>query len=86
MSPSAPVVAGRSLAAALERAGFERRGQRGSHLKLRHPGSGRIVIVPLHSELAPGTLASVCRQAGWTPPELQQHLARRRREHQPLER
>ncbi len=86
MSPSAPVVSGRSVAAALERAGFERRGQRGSHLKLRHPESGRTVIIPLHSELAPGTLASVCRQAGWSLPELQLHLASRRRERPSLER
>ena len=80
------MVSGRSVVAALERAGFERRGQRGSHLKLRNLDSGRTVIVPLHSELVSGTLASVCRQAGWSLPELQQHLARHRREPPALER
>jgi predicted RNA binding protein YcfA (HicA-like mRNA interferase family) len=37
---------------------------RGSHCKLRHPARGRTAIVPLHRELAIGTLASVLRQAG----------------------
>jgi predicted RNase H-like HicB family nuclease/predicted RNA binding protein YcfA (HicA-like mRNA interferase family) len=39
---------------ALKRAGFEqppgRRGQRGSHVKLRHPTTRRTAIVPLHQE------------------------------------
>lgn len=38
-------------------------GQRGSHAKLANP-EGRMVVVPLHRELAPGTLRSVLRQAG----------------------
>lgn len=80
MTAGGPVVAGRTVVAALERAGFERRGQRGSHVKLREPTTGRTVIVPLHPELARGTLASICRQAGWSLPELQQHLARHHRE------
>jgi predicted RNA binding protein YcfA (HicA-like mRNA interferase family) len=37
--------------------------QRGSHLKLKNE-SGRVVIVPMHRELAPGTLGSILRQAG----------------------
>lgn len=49
---------------ALERAGFVRVKQRGSHLKLRHGDTGRICVVPLHASLAAGTLASVLRQAG----------------------
>ena len=43
--------------------------QRGSHVKLRN-GFGRTVIVPLHRELAPGTLRSVVRQAGLSVGEL----------------
>ncbi|MDA8395653.1 MAG: type II toxin-antitoxin system HicA family toxin [Candidatus Dormibacteraeota bacterium] len=83
MSPTRPVVSGPDLVAALERAGFERRGQRGSHVKLRHPGSGHTVIVPLHDELARGTLASICRQAGWSTPELRRALRPRRRQSHP---
>ncbi len=46
--------------------------QRGSHVKLRNE-DGRTVIVPLHDELARGTLASILRQAGLTREELE-HL------------
>jgi predicted RNA binding protein YcfA (HicA-like mRNA interferase family) len=38
-------------------------------LKLRH-ADGRTVIVPLHRELARGTLGSILRQAGLTADEL----------------
>ena len=36
----------------------------GAMRKLRHPESGRVVIVPLHRTLAVGTLASILRQSG----------------------
>jgi predicted RNA binding protein YcfA (HicA-like mRNA interferase family) len=57
-----PVVSGRQAVKALQKLGFEEVSQRGSHIKLRDP-HGRTVIVPLHSELARGTLRSVLRQA-----------------------
>ncbi|MDL5159027.1 type II toxin-antitoxin system HicA family toxin [Actinomycetospora termitidis] len=63
MSPTLPQVSGKEVVRALTAAGFEERSTRGSHLKLRHP-DGRVVIVPLHREIARGTLASVLRQAG----------------------
>jgi predicted RNA binding protein YcfA (HicA-like mRNA interferase family) len=53
----------------LQGAGFEQISQRGSHVKLRNP-AGRTAIVPLHRELAPGTLRSVLRQAGLSIDEL----------------
>jgi len=42
--------------------GFDVISQRGSHVKLR--GKNRVTIVPLHKELAPGTLKSVLALAG----------------------
>lgn len=63
MSPALPVVSGRDTITALGRIGFEQVSQRGSHVKLRHT-SGRVAIVPLHDELAKGTLKSILRQAG----------------------
>ena len=39
--------------------------QKGSHVKLRHL-DGRTTIIPLHKELAPGTLSSVLSLAGVT--------------------
>lgn len=62
MSPRLPVVAGADVVRVLGRAGFAQISQRGSHVKLRH-ADGRTAIVPLHRELAPGTLRSVLRQA-----------------------
>ncbi|MEZ5272233.1 MAG: type II toxin-antitoxin system HicA family toxin [Ilumatobacteraceae bacterium] len=51
-------VSGRDAVTALSRVGFEQVSQRGSHVKLRN-ATGRVVIVPLHRELAPGTLGSI---------------------------
>ena len=63
MSPALPVVAGAQVVSALTKGGFERVSQRGSHVKLRRQ-DGRVVIVPLHRELAIGTLRSIVRQSG----------------------
>src|SRR5690606_40450704 len=57
MSPALPIVSGQQVVTALERIGFFHTSQRGSHVKLRHK-DGRIVIVPMHYELARGTLKS----------------------------
>jgi predicted RNA binding protein YcfA (HicA-like mRNA interferase family) len=62
VTPSLPVVSGRDVVRALTKAGFAEVSQRGSHVKLRNP-VGRTVIVPLHRELAQGTLRSILRQA-----------------------
>jgi len=62
VSSRLPVVSGRAVVGALSKQGFRQVGQRGSHVKLRND-AGRTVIVPLHRELAPGTLRSVLRQA-----------------------
>jgi predicted RNA binding protein YcfA (HicA-like mRNA interferase family) len=58
-----PRVSGAEVVKALGKVGFSQVSQRGSHLKLRN-ADGRTVIVPLHRELANGTLASILRQAG----------------------
>jgi predicted RNA binding protein YcfA (HicA-like mRNA interferase family) len=69
VSPALPQVSGREVVRALEAAGFEHRSTKGSHAKLRHP-DGRVAIVPLHRELARGTLGSILRQAGMTSGQL----------------
>jgi predicted RNA binding protein YcfA (HicA-like mRNA interferase family) len=61
-----PRVSGDDVCRALSRVGFVRVSQKGSHAKLRN-AVGRVVIVPMHRELAEGTLRSVIRQAGLTP-------------------
>jgi predicted RNA binding protein YcfA (HicA-like mRNA interferase family) len=72
--PPLPVVSGAEMVRALTRAGFVEVSRRGSHVKMRHP-DGRTAIVPMHREIAPGTLRSILRQAGLTVDELLAFLA-----------
>jgi predicted RNA binding protein YcfA (HicA-like mRNA interferase family) len=65
-----PIIAGRIIIAVLERLGFRVVRQRGSHVVLRRVGrSTDICVVPMHREVAAGTLRSVLRQANLTPDE-----------------
>ena len=64
MSPALPVLGGADVVRVLLRDGFVQVSQRGSHVKLRRDHA--TVIVPLHRELAPGTLRSILRQAEMT--------------------
>jgi predicted RNA binding protein YcfA (HicA-like mRNA interferase family) len=59
-----PILSREEVCRALERGGFFRKSQRGSHLKMRHP-DGRTVIVPVHyRDIPAGTLRSILKQAG----------------------
>ena len=55
-----PVLKPTELVRLLERLGFERIRQKGSHLYLRHP-DGRATVVPIHKgeDLPPGLLRSI---------------------------
>lgn len=45
--------------------GFEEISQKGSHLKMRNPETGRQTEVPMHAkDIPPGTEKSILRQAG----------------------
>jgi predicted RNA binding protein YcfA (HicA-like mRNA interferase family) len=73
--PKLPVVSGEELGRALERFGFERDRQRGSHVFYFKPGSPpRTTTVPMHSEVAKGTLRAILNQAGITVEELIERL------------
>lgn len=58
-------VSGKETMEALERLGFFQARQRGSHVVLRkHTAEGDVgCVVPLHKELAVGTLRGILRQA-----------------------
>ena len=58
--PKLPRVSGAETVKALVRLGFTQARQKGSHVVLRRGSVG--CVVPLHSELKVGTLASVLRQ------------------------
>ncbi|MBJ7596292.1 MAG: type II toxin-antitoxin system HicA family toxin [Candidatus Dormibacteraeota bacterium] len=74
MSDKLPSLSGAQVVKALKRAGFEPQSQRGDHVKMRHPVTGMRPIVPLHDDLAQGTLASILRQAGLTRDDLRKLL------------
>ncbi len=61
--PPLPVVSGEEAIAALERFGYRRSRQKGSHVRMRAEGSPPITV-PLHRELKVGTLRSIIRTAG----------------------
>ena len=59
--PKLPRISGAEAIRALERLGFEKSRQSGSHVIMRRAGKG--CVVPLHPELKVGTLAGLLRQA-----------------------
>lgn len=63
--PKLPRISGEQAIRALERIGFVQVRQRGSHVVLRrHMPDGDIgCVVPLHHDLAVGTLAGILKQA-----------------------
>jgi len=74
-----PIVSGKELILALGKAGFETVHQKGSHVSLKAmtPDGIRRTVVPLHRELAKGTLSDILRQTGLTKQELIQLLGRK---------
>lgn len=76
MPPKLPRVSAEEAIRSLERLGFVQIIQRGSHVILKKGiSTGDIgCVVPLHRELAIGTLRSILRQAGVTPEEFIENL------------
>jgi predicted RNA binding protein YcfA (HicA-like mRNA interferase family) len=67
-----PVVSGAEAVKALQRLGFFIDRQRGSHVVLKKVSAGgeRGCVIPMHREVALGTLRSALKMAGVTPEEL----------------
>jgi predicted RNA binding protein YcfA (HicA-like mRNA interferase family) len=63
-----PVLSGQQLVAALKKGGFKVVRRKGSHISLQK-GAFR-TVVPLHEELARGTLLSILKQCGLSREEL----------------
>lgn len=60
-----PIISGKALAKALSNLGYETDHQTGSHLILRknvYPYDR--ITIPLHAEIAKGTLRAIMRQVG----------------------
>ncbi len=64
--PKLPVISGKELIAALKKAGFVEVRQKGSHVSLQKVTSEKTfkTVVPLHRELAKGTLIDILDQTG----------------------
>jgi len=71
-----PVVSGRELIKILTKIGFVIVGRKGSHVRMKRHRAKEIliVIVPMHRELAKGTLRSILRQANLTVEDLNRLL------------
>jgi predicted RNA binding protein YcfA (HicA-like mRNA interferase family) len=69
--PDLPNLSGREIIRALERLGFVQARQRGSHVVMKKtiPEGNVGCVVPLHSEVATGTLRSILKQAKVSPAE-----------------
>lgn len=60
---SYPVLPPQKILKALRKLGFIQISQKGSHVKLKSYFTNKICIVPMHKEVARGTLKSVLEQA-----------------------
>ena len=74
MSDRLPVVSGERLVRALTKQGWEIARQRGSHVRLEHPGRRVFLTVPLHKELRRKTLDGILKDAKLSREELRQLL------------
>ncbi len=64
--PKLPILSGKDVIKVLEKIGFNHIRTRGSHaiLKKQTAQGSKTIPVPLHKELAKGTLKSIMNQAG----------------------
>ncbi len=76
MPPKLPRISGGQAISALQRLGFVVIRQRGSHVVLKRQISKEEItcVVPLHRELAVGTLRVILRQAQVTPEEFIENI------------
>lgn len=61
--PKLPIVSAEQVIKALEHLGFQVYRQTGSHIHLWNEERNLVVTVPIHPELAKGTLISIMKQA-----------------------
>jgi predicted RNA binding protein YcfA (HicA-like mRNA interferase family) len=65
MGSKYPVLSADDIIRVLVKLGSEKVSQKGSHVKYKRYGDiTKIVIVPMHNEIAIGTLKSILEQAG----------------------
>jgi len=70
-----PVLSGDELIKLLKMAGFQVVRQKGSHVSLQK--ANHKTVVPLHDELARGTLLGILKQCGLSKEDLQKLIERK---------
>ena len=70
--PKLPVLSGKKLVAALKKAGFVEVRQKGSHISMQKVTLEKTykTVVPLHKEVAKGTLLDILHQTGLSKDDL----------------
>lgn len=70
--PRLPVLSGKELVTALKKAGFVEVRQKGSHVSMQKITLDKTykTVVPLHKELAKGTLLDILHQTGMSRDDL----------------
>lgn len=71
--PKLPVLSGKELIALLKKDGFEIVRQKGSHVSLQKKTLK--TVVPLHDELAKGTLLGILKQCSLAKKDLERLIA-----------
>jgi len=69
-----PVISGRECVSALQRADFRVRRQKGSHIVMQKDDPYRVVSIPNHKALKPGTLRGIINDAGLSVDEFRELL------------
>lgn len=63
MSSKYPILPPKKIIKAMKKLGFKKISQKGSHAKYKSEATQRIFIIPMHLEVAGGTLKSILEQA-----------------------
>jgi len=74
--PKVPQLSGEEIIRILEKLGFVKLRQKGSHVSLKKqtPSGAVGCVVPNHKEVAAGTLRGILKQAGITLDEFIKHI------------
>lgn len=76
MGSKYPILPPQKIITVLCKFGFEKTSQRGSHVNYTKEGNpAKVVIIPMHYEIAKGTLKSILEQAGVVRPHSKDFLS-----------
>ena len=75
MNARLPTITAKEMVSALKRAGFVEDGQKGSHLRTRHPERNMITTIPIHPGDLPRPLVNaILKQVGLEGEEFRELL------------